>query len=87
MLDWLHSTDTAFRSARQYEQHKTYFSLSAYHNAAAVVPTPPQASIKGADREDEKKVTAAQHVERKECQRTAIGSGLGLMGGLEMSEI
>ena len=86
VLDWLHSTDAAFRSSRQYNQHKTYFSVSAYDNTAAAVRG--QAK-KGIDTEDEKKTTASagtQQEERKQCQRSA-GSGLGLMDSLEGGEL
>jgi len=90
VLDWLHSTDASFRSSRQYEQHKTYFSLSAYNNTAAA-STAPQHN-KGVEADDEKRGAGAVgglgREERKECSSGRVsGSGLGLMGLAEMSEI
>ena len=80
ILDWLHSTDATFRASRQYEQHKTFFTLSAYPNTAQAAAAFASTS-KPTHAEDDRK-TAAESAKREEDERkefrSALGSGLDL---------
>ena len=101
VLDWLHSTDAVFRASKQYEQHKTFCSLSQYDNLAVTRAT--QKTISSSSGSKLRVATADESINREaaadKCResearsgisatvRRMSGVGLGLAGLVEAGEI